>query len=379
MSKDNNGWEKRVLTLEKLLEKANDEARYYQKIAKDSGKRRLREISQLSELISQRMKAEEELRQSEEKLRSIIGHSNELFYIHDVDHLLTYASPTSMDILGYTPQEMMRKWTELTTDNPMNLKGVKITEAAIRTGKKQKPYVLEVQKKGGMLVLLEIDESPIKDSEGNVVGITGAARDVTAQKQAENSLRKARDELEQKVVERTRELSAANKKMRQEIEERMQMEEALKKKERELKLQADRLEDINTALQVLLEHRNEEKRRLEEGILVNVEKLVMPYLEKLNSGAPKGQTKTYLNIIKSNLEDLVSPFASSLSLRHLNLTPTEIQIADLVRHGHTSKEIALHLNVSADAVMFHRKNIRKKLGLTNKKANLRSYLQRLTP
>ncbi len=131
-------------------------------------------------------------------------------------------------------------------------------------------------------------------------------------------------------------------------------------------------------MKVLLEHRDEEKRRLEQGILVNVKKLVMPYLDKLDSGAPSDHKKTYLNIIKSNLEELVSPFAGSLSLKHLNLTPAEIQIADFVRHGHTNKEIASHLNVSSDAVSFHRKNIRKKLGLTNRKTNLRSYLQRLS-
>jgi DNA-binding NarL/FixJ family response regulator len=47
-----------------------------------------------------------------------------------------------------------------------------------------------------------------------------------------------------------------------------------------------------------------------------------------------------LDIIKSNLKDLVSPLATKLSSNYLALTPTELQITDLIKHGKTSKEIA---------------------------------------
>ena len=103
--------------------------------------------------VSERKVTEKALRESREKLRSIVEHSNELFYIHETDHRLTYVSPTSKTILGFTPDEMMKKWTDLLTDNPMNQKGIEITEKAIATGERQKPYLVELVKKNGEIGL----------------------------------------------------------------------------------------------------------------------------------------------------------------------------------------------------------------------------------
>ena len=141
--------------------------------------------------ITKRKQAEQALLKSEHQMQTIIEHSNELFYIHDTNHILTYVSPTSQAFLGYPPEEMKRKWTKLATDNPINLKGIEFTEKAIKTGKIQKPYQLELKKKDGSIVLVEVDESPVKDATGKVVEISGALRNVTLKKQTENRLIKS--------------------------------------------------------------------------------------------------------------------------------------------------------------------------------------------
>jgi PAS domain S-box-containing protein len=99
--------------------------------------------------------------------------------------VLSYVSPQSLQILGYTPDEMMIEWTRLATDNPINKKGIELTLKALKTGKKQGIYLLELYKKDRSKVLFEIDESPLKDEQGNVIGIVGAARDVTGRIMAE--------------------------------------------------------------------------------------------------------------------------------------------------------------------------------------------------
>ncbi|MEA1901381.1 MAG: helix-turn-helix transcriptional regulator, partial [Thermodesulfobacteriota bacterium] len=59
---------------------------------------------------------------------------------------------------------------------------------------------------------------------------------------------------------------------------------------------------------------------------------------------------------------------------NLKLTPAENQIIDLVRHGKTTKEIAQFLNLATSTIDTHRNKIRKKLGIKNKKINLRTHL-----
>ena len=158
------------------------------------------------------------------------------------------------------------------------------------------------------------------------------------------------------------------------ITERKRMEKALEQRKEQLKAKAQSLEEVNTALKVLLKKREEDKTELEEKVLSNVKELVLPYIETLKKNRLGAEQMAYVSIIESNLTDVVSPFLRKLSSKYLGLTTKEIQIADLVKLGNTTKEIADLLNVSSRAIEFHRANIRAKLGLKNKKANLRTYL-----
>ena len=112
--------------------------------------------------------------------------------------------------------------------------------------------------------------------------------------------------------------------------------------------------------------------------MLNVKELVLPYLKKLKMSRLDDRQKTMANILESNLNGIISPFLHTLSAKYSSLTPREIRVASLVREGKTTKEIAKLLITSTDTIDFHRKNIRRKLGLQNTKSNLRSYLLSLT-
>jgi DNA-binding CsgD family transcriptional regulator/intracellular sulfur oxidation DsrE/DsrF family protein len=170
--------------------------------------------------------------------------------------------------------------------------------------------------------------------------VAGYTMDITERKQADQALQDTLNLLESRVRERTIEL-----------------------------------EEINTALRVLLKKGEQDQKKLEEILQANVNQLVMPFLHKLRTTlANKEHSLSYLNILEANLANIVSPFINHLSAAFKNLTPREIQIAELIKQGKRSKEIAEFLGVSVGTVITHRNNIRKKLNLKAKDANLRSHL-----
>ena len=159
------------------------------------------------------------------------------------------------------------------------------------------------------------------------------------------------------------------------ITERKHAEKKLREKDEKLEQQARNLEEMNVALRILLEQRDKEKADIKENQLISIKKLISPYIEKLQKNRLDEESKTYVNIIQSNLEEIIAPISDTLSSKLIGLTPSEIQVANLIKQGMTSKEIASMLHVSPKAVSFHRGNIRKKLGISNKKINLYTYLQ----
>ena len=162
--------------------------------------------------------------------------------------------------------------------------------------------------------------------------------------------------------------------LEKESQERKRVEAALRKSEAAVEDQVRNLEEVNMALKVLLKRKEEDKAELEEKVLSNVKGLILPYVDALRNTRLDPKQQTHLGIIESHLNRIVSPFSAKLSSKYWGLTPREIQVAALIKEGKTSKEIAELSNVSTRAIEFHRDNIRAKLGLKNKKANLRTSL-----
>ncbi|TFG45063.1 MAG: PAS domain S-box protein, partial [Dehalococcoidia bacterium] len=133
-----------------------------------------------------------EAKQNEDTYKNIIENSTNFFYSHTIEHILTFLSPQIINILGYTPEEAKVKWTELLSDNPMNEKGIQITEEGIRSGKSQPPYKLEMLHKNGERVLLEIRETPLV-IDGKTVSIIGAATDITNRRRDKEALLESKE------------------------------------------------------------------------------------------------------------------------------------------------------------------------------------------
>ncbi|MEN6321018.1 MAG: PAS domain S-box protein [Syntrophaceae bacterium] len=402
--------------------------------------------------ITDRKRAEEALRQSEVKYRSIVMESiGDGYYEVDIGGNMTFVNEAALKIIGYSREELIgMNYRQHVKDE--DVKRIFLTfNEVYKTGAPSEIREWNIIAKDGSRRNVELSVSLIKDAHDKPDGFRGIVRDITARKRAQEALRESEekyrslattadtmylvDETHRYLFMNERHLSrfglplnkiigrpysefhsekstsafvekvehvfetgisvqheyrserdgryfirtlspvkssdgrtiTAVTVVSKDITERKQAEEALIKYTSEL-------EDANAALKVLLEQRQKDKYELEEMVLQNVKKNVMPYLEKLKRNRLASEEMIYISIIESNIEKITSTFSHRLSSTYQDLTPREIQIANLIWGGMTTKDIANILNLSTRSIENSRYNIRSKLGLKNKKTNLHVYL-----
>jgi PAS domain S-box-containing protein len=330
--------------------------------------------------ITHRKQAEEALRQSEERYELATRAARVGVWDWDMQTNEFHLDPNVKAILGYGDGEISNDieiWSNYV--HPDDKQAVMDAFQAHIEGKTPEfVYEHRMRHKDGSIRWILARGTAIRNAQGNPIRVIGTDTDITKLKQAEKALRNSHDELEQRVADRTAELAITNEQLKKEIEERKQTELSLKNREKELKNKTLNLKEVNTALKVLLEQRETDKADLEERVLLNINELIFPYLEKLKTKDLRDKQKAYVDIIYSNLNDIVSPLIRSLSAKLIRLSPTEIQVINLIKQGKTTKEIAGAMNLATSTIDFHRNNIRSKFGIKNKKINLTSYLSTLS-
>ncbi len=181
-------------------------------------------------------------------------------------------------------------------------------------------------------------------------------------------------EMEKRVQKMNKQLESAVKektiKLTDEIEYR-------KRAEKELQNKTNYLREANEALCALLKTREAENRAVEEEIFFNIKKCLLPYIELIEEEKSKEKIIELISMLKKKLYETLSPSSKTLCAKYTNLTTQEIKIAELIRNGKSTKEIAKFMNISPSSVATHRNHIRKKIGLLNSTANLHTYLKSL--
>jgi DNA-binding CsgD family transcriptional regulator len=155
---------------------------------------------------------------------------------------------------------------------------------------------------------------------------------------------------------------------------RIAAERELQENNRQLLLERMALQEANAALRAVMANIEREKQGIYKDMQVNIEKVIMPILHALSLELPTAQRK-YADILRTNLEEITSPFISRFLHQYSFLTPTEISVCNMIRNGLRTKEIAQMRSVSPATVNRHREHIRRKLKITNNHANLTTYLQ----
>jgi len=287
--------------------------------------------------------SEAALKENQEKFQNLYNNAPDMYFTVSSDGIIISVNQFGVDYLGYSKEELVENpvWKIVYKDD---LRMVQNQVAEIFNQKLQKRE-LEFRKirKDGSILWVHERTRLILDENDIPIELWIICRDITIHKQAEETLNKANERLEEKVKERTAEIK-----------------------------------EKNTALKVLLNQRGKDKKKLEETMMSNVKELLIPNLTRLKSSALSSKQQTALNVLEANLNEIISPFANNVSSSYMKLTPTEIQVANFIKHGSSSKDIADSLGLSQRTVDTHRYNIRKKIGIGGKGVNLRTYLSSLT-
>jgi PAS domain S-box-containing protein len=146
--------------------------------------------------ITERNQAEETLRESEERYRTILENIEDGYYETDLPGDLTFFNDSLCRMLGYSKDEMMGMSNKQYTDEENRKKLFQAFNEVYSTGEPTKGFDWEVFTKDRRKLFGEVSVSLIKDSKGEPIGFRGIARDVTERKQAENALRTEKQRFE---------------------------------------------------------------------------------------------------------------------------------------------------------------------------------------
>ena len=299
-------------------------------------------ILQFFKDISDRKQTEDALRKSEERLRLVLEGGGDGFFDWNVRTGHTAFSSVYAGMLGYGPEELdphVRTWENML--HPEDAARVQKTlrdhldgktdfyEADMRLRTKSGPYKW-IQARGQVFA---------RDDRGNPLRMVGTHTDISKRKQLEEELRAAREDLEKKVAERTVELT-----------------------------------ETNTAMRVLLNHKESDRLNIEQNVAANVMGKILPHIGRLGNAGLDPNQSAAVRLLEEELREITSPFLKNLKTKYPGFTPQEIQVADLIRGNRTSKEIAGYLGIATKTVDLIRYRIRNKLKINNQKIHLGAYL-----
>jgi PAS domain S-box-containing protein len=265
----------------------------------------------------------------------IIENIQDGYYEVDLDGNYTFFNEGLLRITGYTRDEMLGMNNRNIVDDTNNKKVFNTFHQVFLTGVPAHAFDWECIRKDGSRRFVEVSATLKRDIFGKPIGFMGIARDIT---------------------------------------ERKKYQADLEAKENELRQKNKSLEEANTALNVLMKKVEEQRLTIEDTLRNNLNKIALPYLQKVKEKTKDTSAADYLRLLEESLNSIFAPFAHDLTSTLPHLTSTEIDVANLIVQGKRTKEIADLLSVTPKAIEVHRNNLRRKFGLTNQKAGLRTHL-----
>jgi len=257
--------------------------------------------------------------EARDNLAAIVESSDDAIISKTLDGKITSWNRGASKIYGYTAQEVLGQSISILIP-PDRQDEVPELLQKISRGERVDHFATTHRRKDGQQIYVSLTISPIKDAEGEgkITGSSTIARDTTECKRVEEALKQAHDELEQRVKDRTAELRLMVAQLQEEVTNRLQTEEALKKSEARLRhlsfqllaaqegerkrLAAELHDELGHALLTI----KLQLRAMERG-LIPAQKTLAEDIEALQSfidGVLDNVRRMYFDLSPGNLEDL---------------------------------------------------------------------------
>jgi PAS domain S-box-containing protein len=271
--------------------------------------------------VTERILSENVVRDSEEKFRTVAEQSPNMIFVNYRGRVV-FVNDRCQELMGYSREEFYAEdfdFLQLITeeDRPQIMENF----SRHSRGDEVEPYEYGVVTKSGRRLEVVISTKLVPYGEGRA--ILGIVTDVSA-------LKRAQQELEAK----------------------------------------------NIALKEVLAQIETEKHQIRREVRGKIEKRLFPIVSRLRREAGS-QAGRHIDLLESNLRDLTGELGGEVAHGMMAMTPTEVQVCNLIRSGMASKEMAAFLHISVRTVETHRNRIRKKLGIARRGVNLATYLQTL--
>jgi PAS domain S-box-containing protein len=285
------------------------------------------------------------------RLRVLVDGSPLGIFFDDAEDKCVFVNRTFCEMMGLSEEDALGDgWAR--TVHPQDLPRLLSERAgSVNRGAPLFRSEYRYSRPDGRVGWVEEQTRPVHGPDGNLLGYVGTLAEISGRKEEEALRARHSEVLEERVRERTAELLA----------------------------QTERLAEMNTALKVLLRQREEDREDLEQAVLANVRRRISPTLDRLQGLCAGEEARLLAEQLRRSLKELTEPFCHRLSTVCQGLTPAEIQVAELIREGLGTKEIAARLGVGASTIDTHRHHLRRKLGLKDRRDGLRSHLLSLEP
>ncbi len=323
---------------------------------------------QLQGEIDQKRRAQEALKQSEENFRLFAQHSHNWEYWIAPDGSLVYVSPSCERISGYPPSAFTEEPALLRRIvHPLdNMTGDAMAEAHLNP-EGLLTFEFRILTRNGDVRWLGHTSAPVIGENGGYIGRRVNNRDITRRRMAQEELERIHAQLEERVAERTRALEDTTAALRRKQQKLIDSQASLGTLNRELL-------ETNKAVSVLARTMEKKKEAAIAHIGMTVTSKILPLISNLRKEKLLVRHRAEFDVLCAYLNDIAGNLGESGRILHC-LSATEMRVASMIRKGLKTNEIAGALNISPLTVKTHRKNIRKKLNLSNEQVNLASYLR----